>query len=462
MKAFALLVDEKLNCNRESGRISSEHGEMKTGNLISPVCLISWIEATEKNGGITVDLIHRDSPLSPSYNPSNTRFERLKNAFDRSFSRKSSLMLTSLRSTSRSPETIQATLTPIGGEYLMKIHIGTPPVEQLGIADTGSDLTWTQCKPCTQCYKQKSPLFDPRKTKTYRKVSCESPQCSAVGSSGCDSRNGCQYQVSYGDSSYSIGDLAVETFTFDATAEENVSFPKVVFGCGYQNDGTFSETGSGIIGLGGGSLSIINQLDKSIGGKFSYCLTYLDSNVSSKISFGSNAIVTGPNVVSTPLVKKEPDTFYYLTLEGISVGRQRLEYKSNAKKLADEGNIIIDSGTTLTFLPSEFYEGLESTLERAIKGNRASGSQGGFKLCYRLPSDGEFSSPPIIAHFTGADVVLPPGSTFLEVEKGVVCLTLVPSDDLAIFGNLHQINSHIAYDLVNQEVNFLPTDCAKS
>lgn len=429
--------------------------------LLSCVCLIFLVESI-KNGGITVDLIHRDSPQSPSYNPSNTRFERLRNAFDRSFSRKSSLKLTSLRSSSRSLESLEAPLTPIGGEYLMKIHIGTPPVEQLGIADTGSDLTWTQCKPCSQCYKQNSPLFDPRKTKSYRTVSCESDQCTAVGSSSCDSKNGCQYQVSYGDRSYSIGELAAETFTFDSTSEGNVSFPKVVFGCGHQNDGTFSQTGSGIIGLGGGSISIINQLESSIGGKFSYCLTFLDSNVSSKISFGSNAIVTGRNVLSTPLVKKFPDTFYYLTLEGISVGTKRLDYKSNTKALSEEGNVIIDSGTTLTFVPSEFYDRLESTLEKAIKGTRASDSQGLFKLCYQLPSDGEFISPPIIAHFKGADLVLPQGSTFVEVEKGLVCLTLVPSEDLAIFGNLHQMNYHIGYDLVNQEVNFLPTDCAKS
>ncbi|KAL3818378.1 hypothetical protein ACJIZ3_004283 [Penstemon smallii] len=368
-------------------------------------------------------------------------------------------------SKSRSPDSIEARLTPDGGEYLIKISIGTPPFEILAIADTGSDLTWTQCKPCTQCYKQKAPLFDPTETKTYRSVSCESEQCTAVGSSSCDSSNGCKYQVSYGDKSYSIGDLAVETLTFDSDSGDKVSFPKVVFGCGHQNDGTFNETGSGIVGLGGGSLSIVSQLE-SIGGKFSYCLTSFDStNSSSKISFGANAVVTGPNVVSTPLVQKTPDTFYYLTLEGISVGKRRLEYSnqiSNSKAIGEEGNIIIDSGTTLTFLPRDLYNDLESTLVSAIKGNRASDSQGLFGLCYELSSDGEFNPPPIVAHFAGADLELPQGSTFLEVEQGLLCLTLVPSDDLAIFGNLNQINYHIGYDIGNKVVNFLPTDCSKS
>ncbi|KAH6831253.1 hypothetical protein C2S53_009448 [Perilla frutescens var. hirtella] len=399
------------------------------------------------NGGITVDLIHRDSPRSPSYDPSNTRFQRLRSAFDRAFSRKASLMSSSL--------------SPAGGEYLMKIMIGSPPVEQLGIADTGSDLTWIQCKPCTQCYKQNLPLFDPSRTSSYRPVSCESDQCTSSGTASCDRHNSCQYQDSYGDNSYSSGELAVDTFTFDG----GVSFPKVAFGCGHSNDGTFSQTGSGIVGLGGGSISIINQLQSSIGGKFSYCLALLNSNVSSKISFGSSAVVGGPNAVSTPLVKKKEATFYYLTLEGVSVGAERVDYYVSSNKASgmgggDDGNIIIDSGTTLTFLPEELYDGVEAALVEAVTtGSRVSDPSGVFKLCYR--SEGGVSSPSITAHFRGADVVLPQGSIFVEVEKGIVCLTLVPSQDFAIFGNLHQINYHIGYDLLNHRLSFMPTDCSK-
>ncbi|KAL0312309.1 UNVERIFIED_CONTAM: Aspartic proteinase CDR1 [Sesamum radiatum] len=435
--------------------------------LLSSTSLISLCEAT-KNGGVTVDLIHRDSPLSPFYDPSTTHFERLRSSFRRSISRHSALSLAHSKSASKSPDLFEATLTSIGGAYLMKINIGTPPVEILAIADTGSDLTWTQCVPCAQCYKQKAPLFDPTKTTSYRSVSCTSQQCQSLGAEGpsCDKSNGCLYQVRYGDRSYSNGNLAVETFTFDSsTSNESVVFPKVVFGCGHNNDGTFNEMGTGIVGLGGGAVSIVRQLETTIGGKFSYCLTALDSKSSSKISFGPNAIVMGPNVSSTPIVQKSPDTFYYLTLDGVSVGNEALAYNyipnSNSKASIKEGNIIIDSGTTLTFLPSFLYEELESTLEKSISGNRVSDPQGLFGLCYELPSTEKFNAPPIIAHFTGADVELTQESTFLEVEKGVVCLTFMPSQDLAIFGNLHQMNFLIGYDLENHKVGFLPTDCSR-
>ncbi|XP_073315812.1 aspartic proteinase CDR1-like [Primulina huaijiensis] len=422
---------------------------------------ISSIESI-KHGGITLDLIHRDSPDSPLYQSSYTRYERLTNAFQRSFSRKSSLHRTYKvinSGSDLSSGSFESTLTPIGGEYLMKIGIGTPPVEILGIADTGSDLTWTQCKPCSSCFKQKSPLFDPDNTNTYRKVSCEAELCSAVGQWSCDGENKCNYEISYGDRSHSTGQIGTETFVLG-----NASFPKVVFGCGHDNSGTFNDTETGIVGLGGGDISIVKQLDKSIRGRFSYCLTFLDSNVSSKISFGADAVVTGPKVVSTPLVQKSPSTFYFLTLKGISVGNKKLEYISDASdygQQADEGNIIIDSGTTLTFLPQELFYDLEAALVKVIKGNRVDDPQGVFELCYELPSTGEFDTPPIVVHFSGADLEVARGSTFIEVKLGVVCLTFVPSNDFSIFGNLHQMNVNIGYDLVKKEVSFVPTDCTK-
>lgn len=422
--------------------------------LLSSICFTSAVLPSNHGGGFTVDLFHRDSQTLPSYDPSTTRFQRFRNAVDRSFSRKSSL-LSSISSSLQ--DNVDVPITPAGGEYVMKIKIGTPPVEQLGIADTGSDLTWTQCQPCTKCYKQNLPLFDPSQSSSYRPISCQSDQCQASGTASCDANNTCQYQVAYGDRSHTSGQLATETLTLD----ENASFPKFAFGCGFDNEGKFGEIGSGIVGLGGGSISIINQLQSSIGGKFSYCLTYLDSNVSSKISFGSKAVVAGPNVVSTPLLKKSLDTFYYLTLEGVSVGDVRLGYSAISAAEGDdgEGNIIIDSGTTLTFIPSEIYEGVEAALVKAVSGTRVSNSK--FGLCYKLEGKGGIEAPAVTAHFKGADLVLPEGSIFVEVEEGVACLTLVESTDLAIFGNLNQINYRIGYDIEQKQLNFLPTDCTK-
>ncbi|EYU37460.1 hypothetical protein ABFS82_01G047800 [Erythranthe guttata] len=432
------------------------------------LCLISLSEeAKNNNGGITVDLIHRDSPLSPFYEPSNTQFQRRMNSFHRSIARSVRLGHFTNTSSAKLSAAAEAPVSPNSGEYLMKILIGTPPVEVVAIADTGSDLTWIQCSPCTNCYKQKPPLFDPTKSKTYQNISCGSKQCQLLSPavSQCDDdRKNCNYFATYGGGSYSEGDIGAETFTFDS----NVEFSKVVFGCGHDNYGSFLEAASGLVGIGGGASSILRQLEKSIGGaKFSYCLTSPDSNVSSRITFGGSAVVEGSKVVSTPLKTAPGETFYYVTLEGFSVGNKRLVHINDSIPESDSEsestNIAIDSGTTLTILPSSIYDELESAVAEAVKGKRVDDPRGVNGLCYESPGNGGFNSPPITAHFEGADVVLPPGSTFVEAAEGVVCLTLVSGGNLSlpIFGNIHQRNYLIGFDLQNQKVNFLPTDCSK-
>lgn len=236
----------------------------------------------------------------------------------------------------------------------------------------------------------------------------------------------------------------------------------MAFGCGHENGYPISvSTASGIVGLGAGSTSLINQLKKSRGGKFSYYLTLRDSNATSKISFGSSAVVAGPKVVSTPLLWNSEDTFHYLILEGLSVGRERVGGVNVGS--SNEGNTIIDSATTLSFVPDEMYNMVEAALKDAVKDERIEDPQKEFGLCYKK-GGGFRSPPPITAHFQNADIVLAQESIFLEVEKGIVCFTLMPShlEDFAIFGNLHQMDYRIGFDLAKRQVNFMPTDCSNS
>ncbi|XP_043692907.1 aspartic proteinase CDR1-like [Telopea speciosissima] len=423
-------------------------------DYLSTLCLIE----AGKKGGFTVDIIHRDSLLSPTYNPSVTRFERLQNAFHRSVSRANNFKKCAI-----SPQQISTQIVPNGGSYLMKISFGTPSVDTLAIADTGSDLIWIQCKPCEQCYKQNAPLFDPTKSSTYRNLLCSSKECDLLGTgfNGCSSKaNACEYAYQYGDSSLTNGLLGTETITLGSTSSgRSVPLPRKIFGCGHNNDGTFSERESGLVGLGGGPLSLISQLKTSIGGKFSYCLVPLDKvNVTSKLNFGSEAVVSGADVISTPLVTKNPGTFYYVTLEGISVGNKRLTYKSSSKVGVDEGNIILDSGTTLTFLPSDFYQNLESEVKNLINGESVPDPQGLFSLCYTADTD---VNVPITAHFTGADVKLKPLNTFVGISEEVVCFAFIPQNGLSIFGNIAQMDFLIGHDLEKRKVYFKPVDCTK-
>ncbi|KAF8380821.1 hypothetical protein HHK36_028315 [Tetracentron sinense] len=434
-------------------------------SLISIVVLVfSFISLlnlslTEANdGGFSMDLIHRDSLRSPFYNPSDTPYDRLRNAFRRSVTR-----INHFKPASVSPNTIQSTVSANRGEYLMKVSVGTPPVEVLGIADTGSDLIWTQCKPCTDCYNQVLPLFDPKQSSTYRNIACDTKPCNYLRTSSCSSQNVCQYAYGYGDRSFTNGFLATETFTMDSTARGSIAIPKIVFGCGHNNDGTFDKKGSGLIGLGGGSLSLITQLGSSIGGKFSYCLVPIssDANQTSKLSFGSSGVVSGAGVVSTPMAPGARNTFYYLTLQGISVGEKRLAYKDSSSKASmNEGNIIIDSGTTLTMIPSELYTDLEKAVMETIDLEPIADPEGSLKLCYNTATD--FEVPIITVHFSGADLKLSGLNTFVRLKEDLVCFIMIPNDEISIFGNLSQMNFLVGYDLQEKKVSFKPTDCTNN
>ncbi|KAJ4954625.1 hypothetical protein NE237_011408 [Protea cynaroides] len=412
---------------------------------------LSLINAS--NGvGFSIDLIHRDSLLSPFYNPS----QRWENAFRRSIAR--------IDHFTQGRKDVSSTVVSNNGEYLMKISIGTPPVDVLAIADTGSDLNWVQCKPCQDCYEQVAPLFDPESSSTYTNLACDASFCEDLGGQSTCSSDVCKYSYAYGDQSFTNGNLASDTFTLgNSNSGRYVSLPKKVFGCGHNNQGTFDKHGSGLIGLGGGPLSLISQLGSTINGKFAYCLVpYTVENVTSTLSFGADAIVSGTGVVSTPLVSKSPNTFYYLTIEGVSVGTKRLRYKQSLEAAdgnVEEGNIIIDSGTTLTLLPSDFYDELESTLKNAIDLTPTE-PQGGLSLCYETDQD---IGLPVTVHFSGADVKLNPVNTFVRVSDSVVCLSFVPVGGLglAIFGNIAQMNFLVGYDHEGGTVSFKPTDCTQ-
>ena len=240
-----------------------------------------------------------------------------------------------------------------------------------------------------------------------------------------------------------------------------VKIPRIFFGCSNNNEGIFDEESSGIIGLGGGPLSLVSQLNKYIGGKFSYCFVPTTSNVSSKINFGTNGLVSGKGVVSTPLVAKKPSTYYYVTLEGISIGNTTFAYRASSKASAsDVVNMIIDSGTTYTFLLPEFHKDLVSALLKTIHAKRVKDPKG--VLSPRFRSKGDIDIPIITVLFTGVDVKLKPINTFARMDDDLVCFTMIPSpDNLAIFGNLAEINFLVLYDLEAKKVSFKHADCTK-
>ncbi|XP_047159980.1 aspartic proteinase CDR1-like [Vigna umbellata] len=397
-------------------------------------------------GGFSVEIIHRDSSKSPLHRPTETQFQRVSNAVCRSINRANHF----------NQNTPKANITRDDGEYLLSYSVGTPPFHVYGIADTGSDIIWLQCKPCESCYNQTTPMFDPSKSSTYRTLSSTSTTCQSVEDTSKDGDN-CEYTIYYGEGSQSHGDLSVDILTLDSTNGSSIKFPRTVIGCGRNNTMSSEEKGSGVVGLGRGPASLISQLGSSIAEKFSYCLAPM-SNTSSRLNFGDAAVVSGEGTVSTPILSiGDATVVYFLTLEAFSVGNKRIKFGSSSSESDVDGNIIIDSGTTLTLLPDDVYSKLESAVAHEVKLKRVKDPSKQLSLCYESSFD-DLNAPVIVAHFRGADVKLNAVNTFVEVEERVVCLAFM-SSKLAFFGNLAQINLLVGYDLEKKRVSFKPTDC---
>ncbi|CAA0818400.1 Eukaryotic aspartyl protease family protein [Striga hermonthica] len=62
--------------------------------------------------------------------------------------------------------------------------MGRPARDMYLIADTGSDVSWTQCRPCIDCYNQSDPIYDPLASTTYKDLPCNSGECNALVSVG--------------------------------------------------------------------------------------------------------------------------------------------------------------------------------------------------------------------------------------------------------------------------------------
>ncbi|CAL0335297.1 unnamed protein product [Lupinus luteus] len=356
-------------------------------------------------------------------------------------------------------DTAQSPTIADDGVHIIEMSLGNPPTKYYGLMDTGSDLVWSQCLPCDDCFPQKYPYFDPKKSSTYTSVYCQEDECNQLKekNKGCSSNNQCSYTYSYADSSITQGELALDTITLESSSGGVIPLQYMIFGCGHKNSGIFDNKMMGIVGLGRGSLSLISQIGPSFGGRrFSHCLIPYsnDNNLPSIMSFGSGSEVVGDGVVSTPLITKQSKPFYYVTLKGISVGYTYLPLDSSSK-----GNMIIDSGTTLTVLPQKLYDQLVDEVKKQVPLQPIiDDPKSDDRLCY---SSTNLQDPIITTHFEGADLQLKPIQTFYPSKVGVSCFAFrsTSNDAVGIYGNLVQTNYLIGFDLEREVVSFKATQC---
>ncbi|KAG6739175.1 hypothetical protein POTOM_056761 [Populus tomentosa] len=346
--------------------------------------------------------------------------------------------------------------THFGGGYAVTVGLGTPKKDFSLLFDTGSDLTWTQCEPCLGgCFPQNEEKFDPTKSTSYKNLSCSSEPCKSIAKESaqdCTSSNTCLYGVKYG-SGYTVGFLATETLTITPSDV----FENFVIGCGERNGGRFSGT-AGLLGLGRSPIALPSQTSSTYKNLFSYCLP-ASSSSTGHLSFGGGVSQAAK---FTPITSKIPE-LYGLDVSGISVGGRKLAIDPSVFRTT---GTIIDSGTTLTFLPSTAHSALSSAFQEMMTNYTLTNGTSDFHPCYDLSkhANDNITLPQISIFFEGGVEVDIDDSGILISVNGLeeVCLAFIDNGndkELAIFGNVQQKTYEVVYDVAKGMVGFAPKGC---
>ncbi|XP_051120605.1 aspartic proteinase 36-like [Andrographis paniculata] len=365
------------------------------------------------------------------------------------------------------------------GLYYTKVKLGTPYKEFYVQIDTGSDVLWVNCNPCSGCPRSSGlkeitlEYFNPSDSSTASTISCSDKRCSLGGQyseSLCSGQNRCGFKFQYGDGSGASGYYVSDTVYLDSAvgnSASNSSTP-IVFGCSTTLTGDLTRKEGavdGIFGFGQNGLSVITQLSsQGITPKaFSHCLSGQNG--------GGGILVLGqavdPSIVYTPLVKGQ--SHYNVNLQSISVNGQTLEISPSVFETSDNTGTIIDSGTTLAYFADGAYDPIITAVMQIVSPSTQTISSPNGDQCFFTTSSVSEVFPNISLNFAGgASMVLMPQDYLLEqhsrVGVSIWCIAIQKTEgqELTILGDLVLKDKIVVYDLSGERIGWANYDCSSS
>uniref|UniRef100_A0A0E0E191 Peptidase A1 domain-containing protein n=1 Tax=Oryza meridionalis TaxID=40149 RepID=A0A0E0E191_9ORYZ len=347
-------------------------------------------------------------------------------------------------------------------EFVVAVGLGTPAQPSALIFDTGSDLSWVQCQPCSagHCHPQQDPLFDPSKSSTYAAVHCGEPQCAAAGDLCSEDNTTCLYLVRYGDDSSTTGVLSRDTLALTSSR----ALPGFPFGCGTRNLGDFGRV-DGLLGLGRGELSLPSQAAASFGAVFSYCLPSSNSTTG-YLTIGAAATAPAADAGAAPqytaMVRKPQfPSFYFVELVAIDIGGYVLPVPP---AVFTRGGTLLDSGTVLTYLPAQAYALLRDRFRLTMERYTPAPPNDVLDACYDFAGESEVVVPAVSFRFgDGAVFELDFFGVMIFLDENVGCLAFAAMDagglPLSIIGNTQQRSAEVIYDVAAEKIGFVPASC---
>ena len=231
-----------------------------------------------------------------------------------------------------------------------------------------------------------------------------------------------------------------------------------VFGCGQDNKGLFNGI-AGLLGLGRGQVSLVQQAAQKYSQFFSYCLPSTTSSTG-YLTLGKGSEISSSLKFTPMLTLSRRQSFYGLNLIGISVGGQRLSIPTSVFSTA---GTIIDSGTVITRLPPTAYNALRTKFREMMRNYPMTSATSPFDTCYDL-SKSQSVSIPSISFFFGGDVSVDLGEVGIlyVLRQTEACLAFAGNSDprnIAIFGNEQQKGLEVVYDVAGERIGFRSGGC---
>ncbi|KAL3701506.1 hypothetical protein R1sor_019528 [Riccia sorocarpa] len=370
--------------------------------------------------------------------------------------------------------------------YYVKMQLGTPVQDVLLHIDTGSNLFWTQCATCNPCVPTPPDgNYDPRISTTFKTSNVTDG-------------------TSYGDGTVTSGNISADTLTIASGYGNRVVFPNFLFLCGTNNSSPVSNVGSGIVGMDLAStfLAQLHNRGYCSSRVFRYCFPNADKNpdATSFLSIGPIEKQYLPETITemlytllrSDLSQILGESYVSLNLTGISVAGQRLDIDISALNSPAFVNFvenpsynitILDSGTTLTYLPASVL----SVFQQAF-GNATDASLNRDwidldpkddcvpNLCFNATVDQAFGATfPTVSYIfprygsrkiEEIEVVIPGDEMMDWVDNQTFCLRICGVKDNAstqnvyIIGVRDQRNFLIEYDYEKLTVGFQRASCA--
>ncbi|TYI89063.1 hypothetical protein E1A91_D03G028000v1 [Gossypium mustelinum] len=298
----------------------------------------------------------------------------------------------------------------LNGYYTTRLWIGTPPQRFALIVDTGSTVTYVPCATCEQCGRHQDPKFRPESSSTYQSVKCNS-DCN------CDkSRVQCIYERQYAEMSSSRGVLGEDILSFGNQSE--LVPQRAVFGCENEETGDlYSQRADGIMGLGRGDLSVVDQLVEK---------GFRDGN----------------------------SPYYNIDLKEIHVAGKQLPLDPSI--FDEKHGTVLDSGTTYAYLPEAAFVAFKNAIIKELDSlKQIRGPDPNYiDIC--------FSSGSSNVNVSELSKIFPTVELHSKV-RGSYCLGIFQNEKepTTLLGGIIVRNTLVTYDREHSKIGFWKTNCSE-